>query len=135
MRKRHLAGVAAAACGALLVASCDPCAEEVLSRQPSPDGRFVAEFVEIDCGATTDYQSVVILRSAGEQATVLSMKYHQSIHLTWQGSEALLIEYHRCRGDKGPFQIEGALDTWRSVRVQHREGEPIACPSVPSSGS
>ncbi len=85
--------VAAILVAAGLTTGCGPplfeCADEVLSRMPSSDGRYVAVAYERNCGATTGYaRHVALMRSAdksyGEAIAVFGGQ--PEIELSWSGS-------------------------------------------------
>ena len=86
--------VAVAGCYSWLVGDC---ADNVKSQSVSPDGRYIARLVERDCGATTDYSTVVDLRLSSESLDshqdnwILTMPGRHSITLTWQGNTELMI--------------------------------------------
>jgi hypothetical protein len=50
-----------------MLTSCSPCTDEIVQQLPAPGGSRTAVFLVRDCGATTDYASLVaIIRPGGK---------------------------------------------------------------------
>lgn len=110
---------------AALGPACSGCTHSVLSRTPSPDGRFVATVERSLCdGGATGGSTVtdVFLRqtasaatpapqSAGAAVTLLSLDRASSeVALAWDGPTRLLVDYRAAEGDvfvKGPASWNG----------------------------
>lgn len=77
---------------------CNSCSSQVVRRQSSPDGLWLAEVVVGECGATTDFDtSVRISRTTGVSDTyvdntVFKVKsFNSSIDVSWNDNEILLV--------------------------------------------
>jgi hypothetical protein len=74
------------------------CGDETKKEVSSPDGAYVAAFFERNCGATTDYASIVTLRRRGDQfngdkdEAILVIDGLCAIDLAWTG-RALAASY------------------------------------------
>lgn len=103
---------------------CEPalfgdCTDTVKNEAVSPGGRYIAAVFERDCGATTDYSTIVSLREAkepfdpSEQHPVLTVEGRPAISLEWSSDESLTV---------GLPSIETFTkqDAWRDVRVVYR---------------
>lgn len=83
-------------CYRLVIGDCE---DKVKLESVSPDGRFAATVIERDCGATTDYSTLVNLRVASEPLTtsreslVLALFGKQTIGLVWEGDSHLTIRF------------------------------------------
>lgn len=92
------------------------CSDSVITESESPDGRYSATFFERDCGATTDYTSLVSLRESrrdfdaenADLVVVVEGRYH--IEMQWTSRRSLLI-------DPGDGEIFRHEDSWRDVRI------------------
>jgi hypothetical protein len=81
--------------------SCSPCEDSLRSKAISGDNRLVASFYERNCGATTDFVSMVNVQSTsdrfdGEQGTLLSVTGRYNISLEWAGPRKLVITCANC---------------------------------------
>ena len=106
------------------VAHFDPlCGEELIREQNSPDGRYVAAWMERNCGATTPFVEHINLRRANtrfsrgffdgtiKQGEVFIQK-DNSMRFEWLGSE-LVIEYP---DDKAVFL---KASRWNDVPIRY----------------
>lgn len=57
------------ACCFLISACSDPCANTIVSRVPSPDGRREAVLFQRDCGATTGFSTQISILNGSQQLT------------------------------------------------------------------
>lgn len=76
---------------------CYATEDTVQKRLASPDGKYTATVFERDCGATTDYSTMVniqeghLKRFNGDSGVVLVIKGRTSVKLTWQDATSLVI--------------------------------------------
>lgn len=80
----------------VLLAGCeDPCHNQVLQEQTSPDGAFVATAFIRDCGATTDYSPQVHIhktgKNAGRTGNVFIGNHSTEIQVEWVSATELAI--------------------------------------------
>lgn len=115
MRAIMLASMAG--CYGLVVGECEDTSR---LESVSPDGRYAATVIERDCGATTDYSTLVNLRASSKpldpspESVIVTMSGKQSFALTWEGgSQQLTITLPR-----GTTYTQRA--SWRDVHVAYR---------------
>lgn len=77
------------------------CPDNVLSRSTSPDGTLVATLFQRDCGATTDYSTIVSVQSPSqgfrdERTFVFVAKGQKSVTVKWTSKRDLSIECEAC---------------------------------------
>jgi hypothetical protein len=103
------------------------CGEEVVSVEPSPDGRYVAVWMRRDCGATTAYADHINMRLANEkfepsflsgtikqgEVFTLDTAYGRLIRLRWAGSRKLIVEYSSS-ADTLPRK-----NSWKDVSIEY----------------
>ena len=86
----------------LLLASCgDPCSNEVHAESLSSDKSLNAIWFVRDCGATTDFSTIVSVSRVGEpykkeEYLAFVAKGRQKLRLVWEGSDRLAIECIGC---------------------------------------
>lgn len=95
------------------------CSDKVKSEVLSPAGHYAATVIERDCGATTDYSTLVDLRVASKPLTtspeslILTLSGKQSVTLAWEGESQLAIQFPRV----DTYMQKRA---WKNVRVVYR---------------
>src|SRR4051812_33735603 len=77
------------------------CSDDVLSRNTSPDGTLVATLFRRDCGATTDYSTIVSVSGLSEnfkdeKIRVFVAKGQHGITIKWTARRALSVECDSC---------------------------------------
>jgi len=84
-------------CYKALTGSCD---DTVKLESRSPAGEYIASVVERNCGATTGYSSLVILRRAtqtlvvdDDDTLIFALAGMQNVSLVWLDETKLTIEY------------------------------------------
>ncbi len=96
-----------------------PCEDSIKGTAGSPTGNYVASLSVIDCGATTDYSSLVRITSTGnsssEEDIVFVAKGVPEIRLAWQGDSVLNISCDECQKDHIFIQKE----YWRGVSINY----------------
>jgi hypothetical protein len=99
----------------VLLAGCNPCADEIVSESVSESGRYIAALVIRDCGATTDYASHIRLRTVrepidlnGETVAVFEGKIDSPI---WLG-DRLIVRFGGARRFK-------TYDRWSDVAITY----------------
>ena len=92
---------ALAVSGMCLLAGCPgiTCEDEVLREIVSPDTKYVATVFKADCGATTSYAQIVIIREKSSEFQgdnrkeyIFTMKGLLDINVYWKDSRHLVIE-------------------------------------------
>lgn len=104
-----------------LLASCNPCGEEVKSEVESIDGAFVARYAIRDCGATTAESAVVVLENKGwpinRSAVVFGTEQSWSqIQLEWADTGHLVIRHTAS-------EFIQHMTQYRGVRIEVRSEE------------
>lgn len=94
------------------------CKSNPRTEKRSPDSKYTATIYERDCGATTDFSTVVNLRESsvkfkGDDLGVVIVKGQHRIDLVWEGNSTLRLQCHDCRSDE-IFKQEG---TWKDVEI------------------
>lgn len=94
--------VSAAALLACLMSGCGLCSDEVASEVVSPDGVLAATWFVRNCGATTDFSSIVSVHRKSEgyrddQDIVFVVAGRAHLVITWIGPNTLSIECADCR--------------------------------------
>jgi hypothetical protein len=102
-------------CGTLLRSACD---NSVKSEKRSPDGKYVVTLFERNCGATTDFSTIVNLRESSEKLNgddlgILVVKGQHEIDLTWDGNTGLRLQCSDCRSD----DIFKQERKWKDVQI------------------
>jgi hypothetical protein len=87
-------------CFLALLASCETSSDRLEARVVSPDHGIVAAVYERNCGATTDFSSMVNVQSPsdkfrGDDGVLFSARGRYDISVLWVGPKSLLI---RCSG-------------------------------------
>lgn len=95
------------------------CQDSVLQEKHSPDEKYIATLIERNCGATTDYTTIVNLRRGGAELdskkdNVLVLEGKRSVTLLWNGENQILLVYSA----KDIFHKERK---WAGIRVVHRQ--------------
>ena len=98
MRKLAIASVLLA-CACTFVGCM--CSDKVLSRSTSPDGGLVATVFERDCGATTDFSTILSISGTSEnfkdeRVFVFVAKGQKGVTVKWTGRRALWVECDGC---------------------------------------
>lgn len=109
----------------LNLSGCGPstsiqCADEVKSELKSPDGAYVATLYERDCGATTDFSTIVNLRESsaafnGDDSRIFIVKGQRQVNLVWQEARSLHVECPGCKSD----DIYKQEKSWRNVNISY----------------
>jgi len=84
-----------------LLAACNPCSDEILSETTSPDGVLTATFFIRNCGATTDFSSIVSIHRKSEgfrndDGIVFVANGQNQPTLNWTDAKTLSIECREC---------------------------------------
>ena len=95
------------------------CADKMLREVASPDGAYIATVFERDCGATTDYARIVMIREKGEKFVgdrkknyVFTIQGKKDVDLQWENGNHLVIA-------RPSGRIFKEADSWRKVRVSY----------------
>src|SRR6202011_6186559 len=88
-------------CALTWLVSCSLCSNTPKSKATSSDGRLVANVYERNCGATTDFSSMVNVQSASDkfdadEGVLFVAKGRYTISLTWVSPRALLVTCTNC---------------------------------------
>lgn len=100
-----------------------PCDVTSLAAHPSPSGRYVAEVIERDCGATTDFSRTVQLKSSSsagfrESDSVFVVSGRHPIDIRWEGDNKLQMICEGCKSD----DIFKRATSWEDVDLGY---EPL----------
>ena len=94
------------------------CRDQIVHEASSPDGSYVADVLERECGATTRTEWVVMLRKRSDRFRpddyhewVFTSDHRQRIETDWADSTHLVIKSER--SDQSPNPVP----SWRSVRI------------------
>jgi hypothetical protein len=84
-----------------LLLSCNPCGDTPKGKAVSRDDRLVANFFERNCGATTDFSSMVNVQSTsdkfdGNQGLLFVAKGQYDVSVAWTGLRTLQIKCAGC---------------------------------------
>ncbi len=105
------------ACGFSLTGGCD---DTIKAEAKSPDGKYVATCYVRDCGATTDFSTVINLRASsdkfnGEAAPVFVVKGQPKVKISWSRDAQLRIECLECIS-KDIFTQE---ESWKEITISY----------------
>jgi len=112
---------------AILAGCLIDCGDTINLEKTSPAQKYVATVFERDCGATTDYSTIVVLRRFGssfdpESGRIFIMKGRVPVTLTWADSSSLLITRPEC----GPEDDRNVKDKvfkrerkWNGVSISY----------------
>jgi hypothetical protein len=97
-----------------------PCEDTVKSEENSPSGRYIATIFERDCGATTDFSTIVNMRAAtekfdGDRDTIFIVKGQPRMVLVWKDNSTLNINCDDCKTNA----IFQRADSWQDVRIAY----------------
>ena len=86
---------------ACLLAGCNPCSDEIVSETTSPDGVLTATSFVRNCGATTDFSSIVSIHRKSEgfgndDDIVFVVKGQYELTPNWTDAKTLSIECYGC---------------------------------------
>jgi hypothetical protein len=81
--------------------SCNTCSNDTILKLPSPDGLLVATAYERNCGATTDFSSIVNVQPAHDgfnpgESIVFVAEGKYALHLAWTKPRELQITCIGC---------------------------------------
>lgn len=94
------------------------CGDTIKAEVSSPDGRYVAAVFERNCGATTDYSTLVTLRETSQpfapkkQGWVLALSGQVDVTLAWSSDRVIRV------GAEGG-EVFRKEPTWRDVRISY----------------
>jgi hypothetical protein len=108
-------GLASNSCAFLLRSSCE---NTVKSEVKSPDGKYIVTLFERNCGATTDFSTIVSLREnstelKADDLGIFVVKGQPKIDLAWEGNTRLRLQCQLCRADE-IFKQEGS---WKEIEI------------------
>jgi hypothetical protein len=94
------------------------CQDEIKKELRSPDSKYSATVYERDCGATTNFSTIVNLRESsakfkGDDLGIVIVKGQHAIDLAWDGNTTLRLQCRNCRSD----EIFKQEKTWKNVEV------------------
>jgi hypothetical protein len=99
-----------------LMAPMFDCGDDLKWESRSPDGKFIAAFFERDCGATTDYSSIVSLRTSNARfdgdnnERVLVIEGRCDLGVAWE--DATLELSH-----PGTCEVVQRAEYWQDIRI------------------
>jgi hypothetical protein len=81
-----------------------PCQESLANEAKSPDGRFVAVWALRNCGATTNYSSIVRVNPSNDPhnkaGEVFVVNGDRDIRLVWKDNSALRVLCNKCEANQ-----------------------------------
>jgi hypothetical protein len=100
-----------------LVFSCE---DTVLKEETSPNRRYTVTVFERDCGATTDYSTIVSVRTFKERfdadkGRIFIVNGREPIVVAWQSETSLTIRCPSC----SPEQIFKREKMWKGVTISY----------------
>lgn len=106
-------------CAFLLRSSCG---NTVKSEVRSPDGKYIATLFERDCGATTDFSTIVSIRESStefkpDDLGVFVVKGQPKIDLAWDGEAGLRLHCKACRAE----EIFRQQRAWKDINISFQQ--------------
>ncbi len=92
------------------------CSDDLIWEGMSPDRKYVLSVVERNCGATTDYSTLVSLRSADQplslerQKWVHSLKGRRYVEAQWTGARSVGVRHE-------PADVFANQKRWKDVDI------------------
>ncbi|HKW19464.1 MAG TPA: hypothetical protein VJO35_18285 [Terriglobales bacterium] len=88
-------------CFVIWLVSCNTCSDTVKSKVKSTDGQLVANAFERDCGATTDFSSMVNVQNASDkfhpdEGILFIAKGRYDISVMWSAPRILVVTCLNC---------------------------------------
>src|SRR4051812_7395464 len=85
-------------CGFFLASTCT---DTIKTEVKSPDGNYAATLYERDCGATTDFSTIVNIRAGSskfnsDENVIFVAKGTHKVNLMWNDGKSLHIECIEC---------------------------------------
>jgi hypothetical protein len=118
MLRLAVSGLGIAMLCALCVA-CEPeCADDVVSYEGSPDGRYVATVFVRNCHATSPFVTIVSIRPRDEAFDpdgeyVLSVHGRVPVSVRWESATQLAVSHPSAR-------VYRSERSWRDVTIRYR---------------
>jgi hypothetical protein len=86
----------------LVLMGCGMCSDTVKTVEKSPDGKLTATLFVRDCGATTDFSTIVSVHRPDstfkdDSGMVFVVKGESAVKSYWDGSRSLRIECQDCK--------------------------------------
>jgi hypothetical protein len=96
------------------------CEDTVKTEVRSPSGNYIATLYERDCGATTNFSTIVSLRAStdkfdGEMGRVFVVEGQPQLNLVWKDNTSLRVECSECQS-KDIFKREM---NWQDVNISY----------------
>jgi hypothetical protein len=87
-------------CGCLTIR----CSDDVKANSSSPDDKYIATLYERNCGATTDFTTIVNLRSSkekfdSEKGDIVIIEGRRQVNILWKDERTLQVECKDCRSE------------------------------------
>jgi len=101
--------------------------DEVMAERSSADGRHISTLIERDCGATTDFATLLTLRDVDETVrsseadVVLAISGRVPITFEWESDEVLSVKLEGAFADVNGAQVTSRLEVWREIRIVYSE--------------
>lgn len=94
------------------------CEDTIKTEIRSPNGKYTATVFERDCGATTDFSTIINLRESsakfrGDDLGAVIIKGQHRIDLVWDGNRRLQLQCSDCR----PEDIFKQERNWKDVEI------------------
>jgi len=96
------------------------CKDDVQTASASPRGNFIASVKLRDCGATTDFSSVISIKDVGgssqiSEEDVFVLRGDNAISIKWIDDNTLKVECEEC----DPKNIFKKLESWNRVEIRY----------------
>ena len=96
------------------------CDDKVESKSVSPNQKYVATLFVRNCGATTDYSTIVKINPAATTSTddgdqVFVARGDFDVQMIWQNDSAIRLSCQRCKTD----DIFKQDKSWRDVAISY----------------
>jgi hypothetical protein len=107
-----------AVCGLATLLVFHGCEDTIKAEAKSPDGKYTATIYERDCGATTDFSTILNLRESsakfnGDALGPIVVKSQHTIDIVWDGNTRLRLQCNDCQ----PEQIFKEEMRWKNVEI------------------
>jgi hypothetical protein len=127
---RHNAYVGVIAALMLPLLGCGNCLYEPLGvAVPSPDGRYSVQAFEMNCHATTGFETIVRITDSNAwwrtESTAARFKHYIPTRLSWRDAETVVVDYYACLKDKGRISVEEQASGWKGLVIDVHEGQPL----------
>lgn len=113
-------------CPLVCLVSCNLCSDKFMSKAISADGKLVANVSERNCGATTDFSTMVNVQSTSvgfraEEGLLFVVQGVYDLSVAWIGPRTLLITCARCARENISYEMVA----FANIDVTYNLGEDL----------